>query len=106
MEPAIIQLAKEVMAERAEYVWRLLASGNVRLDPENEPLSVKFARAVVEMADRIAELNQCFDARDESDRRAIKRWQDATGRELVLPDHADLCAWLMERIQKLEGPEN
>jgi cell division protein FtsB len=48
------------------------------------------------------ELQEVFDARWKADQRAIKRWQEATGRTLTWPDHADLCVWLLEQIDKLE----
>ena len=44
-----------------------------------------------------------FDIRWKADMRAIKRWQEATGRTLVWPDHADLCVWLLEQIDKLQA---
>jgi hypothetical protein len=46
------------------------------------------------------ELQQGFDLRWAADMRAIKRWREAApGRELTLPDHADLCVWLLEQLE-------
>lgn len=46
-----------------------------------------------------AEHDACFDLRWRADMRAIKLWQEAhPGRELVWPDHADLCIWLLEQL--------
>ncbi len=45
----------------------------------------------------LADHEASFDLRWKADMRAIARWREATGRELVLPDHADLCIWLLER---------
>ncbi len=44
-----------------------------------------------------------FGLRWKADMRAIKRWQEATGRTQVWPDHAYLCVWLMESIAGLEA---
>jgi hypothetical protein len=41
-----------------------------------------------------------FDLRWKADMRAIKRWRKETGEELVGPDHADLCVWLLEQRKK------
>lgn len=49
-------------------------------------------------ADELAELQVVFDLRWRADMRAIKRWQEATGRTMVWPDHADLCVWLLEQL--------
>ena len=40
-----------------------------------------------------------FETRWAADMRAIKRWQAAgPDRELIWPDHADLCVWLLEQL--------
>ncbi len=52
---------------------------------------------------RVEELEASFDLRWDSDMRAIKQWQAATGEELKWPNHADLCVWLMQRIAELEA---
>lgn len=50
----------------------------------------------------LAEMQQSFDLRWNADMRAIKRWQEAhPGNELMWPDHADLCIWLMEQTDQL-----
>lgn len=49
------------------------------------------------------ELQACFDSRWKADMRAIKRWQEAhPGHNHVWPDHADLCVWLLDQIEKAE----
>lgn len=58
-----------------------------------------------DFAEEYAEREQLFNLRWDSDMRAIKRWQDKTGKTLTWPDHADLCVWLMERIEKYESLE-
>lgn len=50
-------------------------------------------------------LQASADIRWKADMRAIKKWQEATGKTLVWPDHADLCVWLMEQLDALGGLE-
>lgn len=50
------------------------------------------------------DLQQTFDLRWKADMRAIKRWQEAhPGNDLVWPDHADLCVWLLEELAKVKA---
>ena len=44
-----------------------------------------------------AELQSGFNLRWKADMRAIKHWQEATGKHDTFPDHADLCVWLLEQ---------
>lgn len=58
-----------------------------------------------QLADAEAELKRLrasFELRHRADMRAIKRWQKATGRTKIWPDHADLLVWLMEKNRRLE----
>ena len=49
------------------------------------------------------ELEATFDLRWKADMRAIQRWREAApGRELTLPDHADLCVWLLKERDEQE----
>lgn len=56
----------------------------------------------------LAELQDSFDLRWKADMRAIARWRAVvTSRESealigVLPDHADLCVWLLGEVERLE----
>lgn len=46
------------------------------------------------------ELQHYFEMRWKADRRAIALWRQADPtRELVMPDHADLCLWLLDNIE-------
>ena len=47
------------------------------------------------------EYKASFDLRYKADQRAIERWRKATGREMVLPDQADLCVWLSGENEEL-----
>lgn len=48
------------------------------------------------------DLQANFDLRWKADMRAIKMWQEAhPGNDLVWPDHADLCVWLLEERERL-----
>ena len=54
-----------------------------------------------ELAQNNMELEASFDLRHKADMRAIARWRAAApGRELILPDHADLCVWLLEQLEE------
>ena len=68
---------------------------------EVETLSIRLAKATDELAERDAS----FEVRWDADMRAIKRWraERPVGRDLILPDHADLCVWLMFRVKYLEN---
>ena len=58
-----------------------------------------------EAAMRLAEFERMFDVRFDADMRAIKRWQALSGKTLNWPEHADLCVWLLERLEDAErGP--
>lgn len=53
-----------------------------------------------EILESIDDNERLFDLRWKADMRAIKRWQAAhPGNDLVWPDHADLCVWLMEQLE-------
>jgi len=67
--------------------------------PELAELQVENERLRAELADKQA----AFDIRWNANMRAIKRWQEATGRTMTWPDHADLCVWLMEQLEAKES---
>jgi hypothetical protein len=48
--------------------------------------------------DNEEDLQSALDLRWKADMRAIARWSAATGKNLTLPDHADLCVWLLNRL--------
>lgn len=58
---------------------------------------------LTELQAEVADLESTFELRWSADMRAIKRWQEATGRHDTWPDHADLCVWLMERIAAIQA---
>ena len=49
---------------------------------------------------RIDELEKSFDMRWDADMRAIKRWQEETGKQKTWPDHADLVVWLLKQLKE------
>lgn len=54
---------------------------------------------VKSLVDQVNELEVIFELRRKADMRAIRVWQAARpGREMVWPDHADLCMWLLEQL--------
>ncbi len=61
-------------------------------------MTVEQAR-MKELEEENAELNRSFELRWAADMRAIARWREAhPGKELVMPDHVDLCVWLLEQL--------
>lgn len=54
-------------------------------------------KAAAQTQEQLGELQQIFDLRFKADMRAIKVWQTATGKDMKLPDHADLCVWLLRQ---------
>ena len=54
-------------------------------------------------AERLAELESLFDLCHNADMRAIKQWQEATGRTRVWPDQTALVGWLLERLDEAEA---
>jgi hypothetical protein len=71
-----------------------------RLRAENRELSLQLLQAQGQAADAIAErdeLQAVFDKTREANMRAIKRWQEVTGRDKSWPDHDYLILWLLER---------
>ena len=53
-----------------------------------------------ELKDDCESLNLSFDMRWKADMKAIKRWQAETGKDLVWPDHQDLCVWLLNKLKE------
>lgn len=99
-----------------------LAQARAAVQPE--PMTVKDARRILDsvrdsrIVDRVtmvrcleflltelAERDHSFDLRWKADMRAIKRWQaeNYLERQLIWPDHADLCVWLLGRLDSLEA---
>lgn len=63
---------------------------------EFERLQARYAEVSQDNADYEA----TFELRHAADMRAIARWREAhPGKELVMPDHADLCVWLLEQLE-------
>ncbi len=58
------------------------------------------SRRLVQVLPPAAEQDRASDLRWNADMRAIKLWQDRTGKTLVWPDHADLCVWLLDQLDR------
>lgn len=79
---------------RADENYEML--GNI-----HEPL-LEAADEITLLRAEVLELNSMFDARWSADMRAIECWRkENPGNELVLPDHVNLCLWLMEERTRL-----
>jgi len=66
-----------------------------------EQIDAAYAQEREDLLDRVAELESLFDIRWKADQRAIKRWQDATGKHDTWPDRADMVVWLLEERDRL-----
>ena len=53
---------------------------------------------IAEQKARIAELEESFDLYYDAIQRGTKLWQKATGLHEVLPDTAELVAWLLDLV--------
>ena len=53
---------------------------------------------IEQLQEEIEDLRATFDLRWKADMRAVKMWREKTGQDLVCPDHADLCVWLLEEL--------
>lgn len=80
------------------------------LDFKRAPLEKLISRVLELLGSLRAEwdeLNASFDLRWKADIRAIARWREAhPGNELVMPDHADLCVWLLAERDASRTPRN
>lgn len=68
------------------------------------PKCVSVAREKIQdLKDQIGDYRKVFDLQWKADLRAVARWRDAApGRDMKLPDRADLCGFLLERVEALE----
>lgn len=83
-------------AIRSCHIWQ---KGHAELVKERDKWAGLYDAAIAER-DELRRTNEglqlTFDLRWKADQRAIKRWQDATGKKLTWPDHADLVVWILE----------
>ena len=92
-------LQPDEIPEPSLDLLRRVAERLRRTAPDTAPL----AQWAVE---RIEELEAIFDLRWKAHMRAIERWQKAhPGNDLVWPDHADLCVWLLGELDKRSAPD-
>ena len=79
-----------------------------RYSAEDDALRSEAAATITALRARVEELERekaesdlAFDLRWDADMRAIKRWQVAhPGNDLVWPDHAELCLWLLTELER------
>ena len=79
-------------------------------DPENPDAAVLRYKAIASKAireqveirkeyeSRISELEAVFDTKWDAEQRAIKAWQEKTGKHMTWPDHAKMVEWLMDEL--------
>lgn len=91
---------EDQQVERLTAQVKKLKSDVQAVCAENEEGWAEVERLKEELAQRAAS----FDLRWKADMRAIKRWKEAgPDRDLTWPDHADLCVWLLEEIERLKA---
>ena len=59
--------------------------------------------ALEAMAGEVASLQNTFDLMWKADQRAIKLWQEATGKDHIWPDKTKTTLWLLERAEAAEA---
>lgn len=60
-------------------------------------------KTIAQLEQELAEHEASFDLRWKADMRAIARWRDGDpDRQLIMPDHADLCVWLLQERDHTE----
>lgn len=59
------------------------------------------------LQEEVIELRRGFELRWRASIRAMERWraEDPVNRELIMPDHADLCVWLLEQLEAKDGDQ-
>lgn len=99
---------KEEVDERALAVKRVLWNKIKSNEDKSWFHPVDVVRAVTGFEDLIAALlkeiadnDASFDLRWHADRRADKMWQEKTGKHNTMPDHADLCVFLLQKVDGL-----
>lgn len=101
MQRALLAVAAEKRASQ-ENIERMISERVSERTAQKDVEILKIRQAhdnwMAELQSDLSEIQKVANLRWESDQRAIKIWQDATGRTLEWPDHADLCVWLLERL--------
>src|SRR6266550_5677645 len=91
-------MTREEYEPKLKELETLMAGDPAKGTPEGDRLNL------LAMDLEIYELHEAINLRMDADRRAIKHWQEAhPGHDDEWPDHADLCVWLMEQLDKLEA---
>lgn len=88
--------------ETRESAIEIAADLVLSINGEHRPIACEAARKLKEMHDAATEQEQSFDLRWNADMRAIKKWQETTGRTLTWPDHADLVVYIQGRLEAAE----
>ena len=69
------------------------------LDAEEVPVYADGRRQLSLLVKEVKGLQETFNLVWKAERRGIKSWQDATGRELTWPDKANFTVWLLSRLE-------
>lgn len=66
-------------------------------------LTAEYRARIAALEAELAEHVHLFDMRWKAGQRAIKRWQETTGRGNTWPNHTDLLVYLMEKLEAAEA---
>jgi hypothetical protein len=62
------------------------------------------AHEIEELRSQADDNDKLLDRRWDADLRGAKKWQEATGKTLTWPDHAELVTWLLEQLDEKQRP--
>ena len=86
------------MADGEGFIWPVDYENMRAIKAEIDRLTTK----ADEEGARVIELEAAFNMRWDADMRAIDMWQDRGGDALMMPDHADLCVWLLSQLAEAQ----
>ncbi len=93
------------MSDITEAVERLKhevdgASKAIPPNADGFPLITCHTSDISLVLEELKDLNLTFDLRYKADVRAIEMWRKETGKELTIPDQADMCVFLLKELDK------
>jgi hypothetical protein len=99
LEETHTKLNTELESYRAIGPWTRLKiiAEDLRVTNESADYHMK---ACARLREEVMELESTFNLRHKADMRAIQMWREAhPGKELTMPDHADMVIWLLQKLQ-------
>ena len=94
---------KELVKRLRERYSRRAAESNDEARLRRQLERDDAADALEAMAGEVDALQNTFDLMWKADQRAIKLWQEATGKDHIWPDRTKTALWLLERAEAAES---